>query len=393
MNSTKFYNLDVSSFAIGSSEVNKIYLGYTLVYEKISPVVITGISVSITSVNDAPASGGTISSADCTYTATAYYSDGTTGDITTNVVVGSESYTVSSSYDTTRHYVGNFRIQFNYKEFAYRPLIDVYQAAYVPTESYLEFNIISGGTIYWFKGANAAAKSIEYSINGGNWTTVTSLTNSASTGTNTITVTNGDKVRFRGTNSTYCGGTTMAYTNRFITTARFDLHGNVMSLINSTSFANLTSFTDNYALLGLFYQQTGLTSASGMVLPATTLVERCYQSMFNGCTSLTTAPELPATNLVTSCYNSMFQNCSSLTTAPDLLASTLITNCYYHLFYGCSNLTYIKCTCTTRPSGTTYTNSWTNGVASSGTFVKKSSTTWTTGANGIPSGWTVIDVT
>lgn len=385
----KIGDTSISNVYVGSSEVSKIYLGDTLVYEKITPVVVTGISVSITSVNDAPASGGTITSADCTYTATAYYSDGSTGDVTTQVVVGSESYTVNPSYVETRHFVNDFRIEFYYQQFIYRPLISVYQAAYVPSESYLEFNITSGGTIYWFKGASATAKSIEYSINGGNWTTVTSLTNSASTDTNTITVSNGDKVRFRGTNSTYCAGTTMAYTNRFITTAKFDLHGNVMSLINSTSFANLTSFTDNYALLGLFYQQTGLTSASGMVLPATTLAERCYQSMFNGCTSLTAVPVLPATTLATACYNSMFQNCSSLTTAPDLLASTLKTNCYYHLFYGCSSLNYIKCTCTTTVSGTSYTNAWVYGVAATGTFVKKSSKTWPTGDNGIPTGWTV----
>ena len=30
--------------------------------------------------------------------------------------------------------------------------------------------------------------------------------------------------------------------------------------------------------------------------------------MFNGCTSLTKAPELPATTLATSCYNEMFYN-------------------------------------------------------------------------------------
>jgi hypothetical protein len=45
--------------------------------------------------------------------------------------------------------------------------------------------------------------------------------------------------------------------------------------------------------------------------------------MFNGCGSLTTAPQLPATTLEASCYLLMFYGCASLTTAPQLPATTL----------------------------------------------------------------------
>ena len=38
----------------------------------------------------------------------------------------------------------------------------------------------------------------------------------------------------------------------------------------------------------------------------------CYSSMFDGCTSLTTAPSLPATTLATRCYFSMFNGCTSI---------------------------------------------------------------------------------
>ena len=34
--------------------------------------------------------------------------------------------------------------------------------------------------------------------------------------------------------------------------------------------------------------------------------------MFQGCTSLTTAPELPATTIASSCYFNMFYTCTSL---------------------------------------------------------------------------------
>ena len=44
---------------------------------------------------------------------------------------------------------------------------------------------------------------------------------------------------------------------------------------------------------------------------------------------------------------------------------------------------------TTTPSDL-YTNNWVQNVASTGTFVKNSSATWTTtGVHGVPSGWTV----
>lgn len=70
--------------------------------------------------------------------------------------------------------------------------------------------------------------------------------------------------------------------------------------------------------------------------------------MFDGCTSLTTAPELPATTLAASCYSFMFKNCT--------------------------NLNYIKAMFTTTPS-TGYTNSWVSGVSATGTFVKNSAAT------------------
>jgi hypothetical protein len=74
-------------------------------------------------------------------------------------------------------------------------------------------------------------------------------------------------------------------------------------------------------------------------LPATTLEIYCYDSMFYGCTSLTEAPELPATTLAIYCYSYMFSGCTSLITAPELPATTLASNCYEDMFRGCTGLT------------------------------------------------------
>ena len=60
--------------------------------------------------------------------------------------------------------------------------------------------------------------------------------------------------------------------------------------------------------------------------------------MFNGCTSLTVAPELPATTLQPNCYSSMFNGCTSLTTVSILPATTLAEYCYAYMFQGCTSL-------------------------------------------------------
>ena len=88
---------------------------------------------------------------------------------------------------------------------------------------------------------------------------------------------------------------------------------------------------------GMFQDCSLLTQAPK--LPATTLASYCYNGMFWNCTSLTQAPELPATTLANNCYNGMFWNCTSLTQAPELPATTLADQCYNYMFQGCSSLT------------------------------------------------------
>ena len=63
-----------------------------------------------------------------------------------------------------------------------------------------------------------------------------------------------------------------------------------------------------------------------------------FCSLFKDCSVLTSAPELPATKLVDNCYNRMFEGCTSLTSAPKLSAIELASGCYFRMFYGCENL-------------------------------------------------------
>ena len=142
-----------------------------------------------------------------------------------------------------------------------------------------------------------------------------------------------------------------------------------------------------------------LTTILNDFLPATTLANSCYHAMFIGCDVLTTVPEnlLPATTLANGCYESMFSNCYSLTKSPILLAPTLANSCYHNMF-NCSSgstpqqgvLSEVTCLATDI-SAENCTNGWLDNVSANGTFKCPSSTNWSSGANGIPSGWTRQD--
>lgn len=165
-------------------------------------------------------------------------------------------------------------------------------------------------------------------------------------------------------------------------------NNNVSLQYVAPNFLPATTLAD-YCYNSMFKGCTNLTTVPE--LPATALSNYCYYSMFNGCTSLTTAPELPATTLSDRCYYQMFYNCSSLTRAPELPATTLTEGCYQYMFFNCSKLNYIKMLATDI-SAIDCLSAWVYGVSSTGTFVKNPNmTTLPTGDSGIPEGWTVVN--
>lgn len=224
------------------------------------------------------------------------------------------------------------------------------------SSQYLTFEIISGGYDITLDTNSSMKYTLQYRKNGGEWTDLTTKSGS-------IYVDNGDIIEFKGDNPKY-------RTNYFKTDATFIVYGNIMSIIDSTGFttADTLNSSNTYAFNPLFKGCTGLTDASNLILPATTLATYCYKEMFKNCTSLNTAPELPA--------------------------PTLVANCYYYMFQGCTSLNYIKCLATDI-SASNCTNSWVFNVDTDtglGTFVKDASMNdWTTGISGIPENWAVQD--
>ena len=250
---------------------------------------------------------------------------------------------------------------------------------------YLTFRVLTSGTVSW-KSFGNLAKTIEYSIDNGAWTSITSTSEGA-----TISVVQGDLVRFRGSNTTYATDKN-TYSGFEGGTATYDIEGNVMSLLYGDNFAERTTFLDgsSYNFCSLF-KKAPVISAENLVLPATTLKDYCYRALFSWCSTLTKAPELPATMLATGCYWYMFEQCA-ITEAPVLNATTLVKECYGHMFEGCGLLNKITCLATNGFSATNCRADWVKNVAGDGAFVKAANaTSWTTGTSGIPSGWIVCE--
>lgn len=337
--------------------------------------------------------------------------------------------------------------------------VPVSQGYYDPMDEYLTFDILTSGNLYWHRlGSRSRATTIQYRINGGDWTSITSRTGYTNS---SIAVQVGDVVEFKGTNATYdrtltAGGRALdgsfycGYTSG-ATPATFNVSGNIMSLVYGDNFQNQYDFTQPGVFGELFYipymtsASTGPVNAENLMLPATGLTDGCYGAMFASapnlvkapkslpatavpyrayynmftfCTAMTTSPVISATSVgERGCY-CMYNMCSSLasaqttlpatslgkmaywgmyggtsiTTAPVLPATTLPDYAYWGMFGGCSALTSITCYATDI-SAVDCTSGWVNGVSATGTFTKPTSmASWTTGANGIPSGWTVVDI-
>ena len=193
-------------------------------------------------------------------------------------------------------------------------------------------------TIGWKTYSSSNLKTISVSTDDGQtWTNRESSTE----GTTLATLNNGDKLLIKGNNTVYgiVINSVVTY-NYFTSTQNFDIEGNIMSLLYGDNFIGETSLSGKeYAFNRLFYHNNYLVNAQNLKLPATTLANSCYGSMFEGCTSLTSAPALPAITLAGYCYYSMFDGCTSLTSAPALPAITLADYCYYYMFDGCTSLT------------------------------------------------------
>lgn len=245
---------------------------------------------------------------------------------------------------------------------------------------YLTFTALEDGTFSFYN--KLTEHLISYSLdNGSTWT---ELQPSA----NTPTVTSGNKILWKGELESWLGGGI----GSFASSGRFNVEGNVMSLLYANDYKNKTDLSVfGRSIFSDLFSECKIVSAENLSLPATTLAQECYGMMFNGCTSLISAPQLPATELANYCYAAMFLDCTSLQKAPQLLATTLANYSYNSMFKGCTSLNEVTCLATDI-SAVNCVDDWLYNVSPSGTFTKAASMqSWQSGFDGIPTNWTVVD--
>lgn len=227
----------------------------------------------------------------------------------------------------------------------------------------LTMEVLGDGDLLWQVTKNDGSfqpRVIEYSKNGGEWTSITAGTSTSVS----IPVLTGDIIQFRGNNTTYAINGQNLHTLKIRYQTPFNIYGNINSLISADNFTGITSFGTDYTFYG-FFANSGVRDASNLVMATTGLTNYCYGNMFISAPNLINAPELPAITLKMGCYQNMFKNDSSLVSIKCLAISISASYC---------------------------TTDWVSGVSSTGTFVKNPSMNdWTSGTSGIPAGWTVED--
>ncbi|MCQ2058661.1 MAG: hypothetical protein MJY71_02385 [Bacteroidaceae bacterium] len=172
-----------------------------------------------------------------------------------------------------------------------------------------------------------------------------------------------------------------------VSTVFFRGNGNTTLAIDKSNYLNFkitTSWGNGVKISGnvmtlLDYQQE------------VTMGSYAFSYLFSGMETLVTAPKLPATTLSPHCYDNMFTRCSSLWSAPQLPATTLTSYCYASMFSSCTSLHEVTINADTNVNSTNLSY-WLSGVGSGGTIKCKSGVSFPSGASGIPSGWTRVDI-
>lgn len=110
-----------------------------------------------------------------------------------------------------------------------------------------------------------------------------------------------------------------------------------------------------------------------------------FYGLFSGCTNILTPPKFSATKICHGGCAKMFKGCTNLTSTPKLSPYVIGDKAYEEMFYGCANLKEIICNAYSYEDESL--KNWVTNVNSSGVFYKNNLSSFNSGVNGIPSGW------
>lgn len=226
--------------------------------------------------------------------------------------------------------------------------------------------------------------SVEYSLDGTTWQTFGTTSTTKDSYISQQFSSSQRRVYLR-CNTTHWGLFEIDLNNSYSYNIRSDykmrVGGNIMSLLYGGDFVGKKTFPDDTIVgifNGLFYKRTELTDVTDLVLPVTHTTSsipqqggannspgnRCYRSMFEGCTSLVNGPYIELRSR----------------------AAYDLAYCLQRMFYGCNSL---KCYYTNLKSENFRYNSTLSDVASGGICYNFS------GALGsvAPASWTIKSIT
>ena len=123
------------------NSVNKIYRNGEVVFQNVTVTKITAITLdNLVWTTNIPASGGTATKENCTYSVTAYYSDGTTVDVTSEATI-TGSQVIPSTNIGEVHSAGTLTLTASYRGFTATGNVTIYQEA---VQTFLPYVIFTG---------------------------------------------------------------------------------------------------------------------------------------------------------------------------------------------------------------------------------------------------------
>ena len=128
---------------LGDTSVKKMYLNGALIFQNFTFIKVTAITLdNLIWATNIPASGGTATKDNCTYSVTAYYSDGTTVDVTSEATI-TGSQVIPSTNIGEVHSAGTLTLTASYSGFTATGNVTVYQEAYMAEIPYNTIKYVS----------------------------------------------------------------------------------------------------------------------------------------------------------------------------------------------------------------------------------------------------------
>lgn len=210
---------------------------------------------------------------------------------------------------------------------------------------YLSFIAVEDGT-FTFSGNSAST--VSYTVDGGKtWSEPQNVAT-------TPLIKSGKRVMWKGDIVTILeyippSSYPNVYANKFTSTNKFNVEGNIHSLLYLDEFAETETIKDShpYIFYGLFVNSK-VVNAEHLQLPATSMTMYAYSRMFSNCKELKKAPmELPSKYASKQCYGYMFSGCDAMEVGPEILMESLFidegsgsysTYAMTNMFEGCTSM-------------------------------------------------------